>query len=44
MFDAGIDTLEYFKVGDRFAFEVEVVEREGDRMVVKPIGPYCERD
>lgn len=38
LFEAGIDHLEYFEVGARFFVEVQVVEREGDLMVVQPRG------
>jgi hypothetical protein len=38
LFDAGIDSLERFKEGESFVMQVEVVERDGDRMVVKPSG------
>jgi hypothetical protein len=39
-FYAGIDDLEHLSrdVGQRFSLEVEVVERDGDRVVLVPIG------
>lgn len=42
--DAGIYPLHWAEPGLKFAVEVEVIEREGDRVVVKVNGPWKDED